>query len=159
MAVNRALGTLAGPFYFINKEGLILLPMGEENAKFLESAYRRKGYELRQVTTLSEWDRLEGKLQEQEEKQIEWELERDERVCEQGRKRVQDALFARSISKGTSAFEREFIKLYLQLRPEKREKYKQRWLERQSYFEALHFDSGHEHLQEQVDKIEFVGKR
>jgi hypothetical protein len=55
--------------------------------------------------------------------------------------KVRDRLYAKMISSSTTPYEREFIRLYLELREEKREKYRQKFLGDQAYFIAREYDN------------------
>ncbi len=101
-----------------------------------------EGYMREYADTLAAVDRLEKILQRQEYEQLEQEAERDEALLAARMASVRDRLYARMTSSYTDPYEREFIRLYLQLREEKRGKYRQLWLERTAYLWARHNDSG-----------------
>ena len=92
--------------------------------------------------TLSQVDRLQERLVAQERVEWEREVETDAARFQTRMDEVRDRLYARMTSSSTSEYEKEFIKLYLQLRNEKRAKYQQRWLERTAYLHAREFDIG-----------------
>ena len=92
--------------------------------------------------TLSQVDRLQERLVAQERVEWEREVETDSARFQTRMDEVRDRLYARMTSSSTSEYEKEFIKLYLQLRNEKRAKYQQRWLERTAYLHARQFDIG-----------------
>lgn len=146
----RALGTLEPIVYFENSRGEIVLPPSTELATYFYwhkrdqrgKTYREWGFEWREAGTLEEVDRLQKKLQEQDRRKEEVLLEKDERRGEDLRKRVRDNLYARMVSSGTSEYEKEFIRLYLELREEKRARHRQRFLERTSYLWAREMDPG-----------------
>lgn len=100
------------------------------------------GYELRGAETLAEVDRLEATLVAQERAEWEREYEHDEQRSEAGRAKVRDALYAKLTSNSTDEYEKEFIRNYLQLREDKRGKYRQRHLERTAFLWARHNDIG-----------------
>jgi len=131
----RKPGTIEPVIYFRFPDGhLMLAPYSDfptpENAI-------REGAE-----TLAQVDRLQERLVAQE--RVEWarEVETDAARFQSRMDEVRDRLYARMTSSSTSEYEKEFIKLYLQLRNEKRAKYQQRWLERTAYLHAREFDIG-----------------
>src|SRR5580698_4199308 len=73
---GRALGTLSPVLYFENASGHILLPpveIGKGDAtarKLFEERYKPQGYEWREASTLWDVDRLQKKLQEQAQREL-----------------------------------------------------------------------------------------
>ena len=131
----RKPGTIEPVIYFRFSDGhLMLAPYSDfptpENAI-------REGAE-----TLAQVDRLQERLVAQEKLEWEREVETDSARFQTRMDEVRDRLYARMTSSSTSEYEKEFIKLYLQLRNEKRAKYQQRWLERTAYLHAREFDIG-----------------
>jgi hypothetical protein len=93
--------------------------------------------------TLAQVDRLEAALQRQELDRGEQELQHDVERIQAKSQEVRDRIYARMVSGSTTPYEREFLRLYLQLRDErKREKYRQRFLEYSMYLSARHNDIG-----------------
>jgi len=102
--------------------------------------------------TLAQVDRLERVLQQQELDRGEREMQHDSEMIESASARIRDSLYARMTSGSTTEWEKEFLRLYLQLRDErKREKYRQRYLEYSMYLSARHNDIG----KRSADKEEF----
>lgn len=100
------------------------------------------GYEQCAAETLAEVDKLEAILVRQEREGWEQELEIEETKFSEARNKIRDNLYARMTSSSTDEWEKEFIRLYLQLRDErKKEKYRQRFLERSAYLWARHNDT------------------
>jgi hypothetical protein len=137
------MGTLSPIVFFENSVGEIALPPTTEEARRIyETSYRARGWEWREAGTLAEVDALQRRMVEAERRQLERELERDDRVVETAQARVRSRLYARMASSTTSEYEKEFIRLYLQLREEKRATYRQRWMERVFYLWSREQDSG-----------------
>lgn len=152
MAVRRALGTLDPIVYFINKDNMISLPPSTAVARQIKDRMSRKGWELREASTLDQIDRLQELMQRQEYAARQRHAQREEGLYAQARKSVRDRLYSRMTSSGTSAYEREFIQAYLMLADEKRSKYRNRFTADQAFFEAREMDNGHA-LQDRVDSI------
>lgn len=148
--IDLKLGSLSGPVYFENSKGEIVLPPSEADARhFYEGVrdatgqtYRDRGFEYRKCETLGEVDALQRRLVEQDRRANERHAQMDESRRAGAWQRIGDSLRARMVSSSTSAFEREFIELYLRLREEKRAKHRQRWLERTSYLWSREMDAG-----------------
>lgn len=99
--------------------------------------YRREG-----ADTLAEVDKLEAILQQQEREAMEREVEQDEAQFTLRRQAVRDKLYARMTSSDTSEYEKEFIRNYLQLRNERKPKYRALLEQWQMYMWARHNDIG-----------------
>lgn len=135
------LGSLQPIIFYVNHqdpahpEGYILLAPYSE---FPTPA----GYSREEAGTLPEVDRLQKRLQEQSRREWEAEYECDEAQWVERCERTRGNLYARLASSATSEWDKEFIRNYLQLREEKRDKYKQRFFERTAYLHAREFDLG-----------------
>lgn len=148
--INRALGTLDPIVYFENSEGAIVLPPETATARYFYEGhrggsgrtYRELGFEWREAGTLAEIDALQKRLVEQERREAERNAEVDDARSRMIWEKVGASLRARMVSSSTSEYEKEFIRLYLELREERRARHRQRWLERTSYLWAREFDSG-----------------
>jgi len=120
--------------YFVRPDGEILLPPTDDircpaGAMELEA------------NTLPEIDALHAKLQAQTWHRLEMEAVRDEFTFGAKRREIRDSLTAKLSSAATSDYEKEFIKLYLQISDEeKRKKYQQRFACDTAYFELREFD-------------------
>lgn len=113
--------------------------------------YRREG-----ADTLAQVDVLERRLQSQEREAADREMEYDYKMIEERSKAVRDRLYARMTSAATPPYEREFLRLYLELRDErKRARYQQLYLERSTYLWARHNDIG----DRRADSEEFKAER
>jgi hypothetical protein len=145
-----ALGRLSPIIYYENVDGVIVLPPTTEDARYFYEkrgadgrSFKDNGFEIREADTLQAVDTLQRRLVEAERRRLGDVAERDERVSEAIWKKRGEDLRARLVSGSTSEYEKDFIRLYLQLRDEKRAKHRQRWLEAQMYLEAREFDSSH----------------
>jgi hypothetical protein len=137
-----AQGQLSPIIFFQNSDGQIILPPDTENARWIyETRFRKLGYDWREAGTLAEVDQLQKRLVAQEMQKAEHDADRDEAMGAAKWKEVGDRLHQRMVSSATPEFEREFIKLYLQLREEKRDKHRQRWTEREWYLFSREMDS------------------
>src|SRR5262249_2128693 len=81
-----------------------------------------------EADTLPQIDRLVDTLRRQEYEAAQNEMHRDMNQFAQRERDIRDKLYARMTSNVTTEYEKEFIRLYLQLRDErKRELYRQRF--------------------------------
>lgn len=100
------------------------------------------GYSREFAETLAEVDRLETILVRQLREDFEREAQLEESLFSQQRQQIVDDLRARMTSADCDEWEKEFIRLYLQLKDErKRENYRQRYFERTAYLWARHNDT------------------
>lgn len=137
--MNGFLGSLSEVVYFRNHRDpahppgfLMLAPYSEFRTP--------SGYTREVARTLGEIDALQRTLIEQERRACESEILHDEAILGRKYAEVTDRLRAKMVSSSTSPYERDFIELYLQLRDEKRDKHRQRFLERQMYLHAREND-------------------
>lgn len=100
-----------------------------------------EGYRREEANTLAEVDQLQARLTDQEMSLARQELERDESRLEPLRAAVRDRLYARMTSGATDEFNKEFLRLYLQLQNDKRHRHRQRYLEREMYLTARENDA------------------
>lgn len=97
------------------------------------------GYRLEYADNLTDVDKLERRLQQQERDQAERDGERECTLMEARIKANRDKIYARITSSETDEYNKEFLKLWLQVSDErKRKMYSQRFLERESYLWARH---------------------
>lgn len=141
MQVNYALGQLNPILYFEDSSGRISLPPTTDDALQIKSRMLARGYELREADTLAKVDQLQKRLQDQEYAERQSELERDEKLTSTVRSQVRDRLYSRMVSSSTRAYERDFIRAYLQLRDDKREKWRRQFLSDVCYLTVREFDS------------------
>ncbi len=135
----QKLGTLSPVVYFVNSANR-QYPMGHILLAPYTGCPAPKGFRIEYADTLSGVDRLQKELQEQELRAAENELASDDQLYEKITRGVVDRLRQRMISSQTSDYEKEFIRFYLQVRYERRERHRQRFLERNSYLWAREMD-------------------
>ena len=134
--MNGKLGTLDAIIYFVNHrnpahhEGFVML------APYSDCP-TPEGYSREYADTLSAVDRLQATLLEQERREWEREAINDEMIMGARQREIVDRLRQRMCSSSTTPYERDFIAAYLQLREEKRDKYRQRFSERTAYLNVL----------------------
>lgn len=151
-ARNYAFGTLEPVTYFINSSGAIALPPSTRYALACKDRMRARGFELKEAATLPEIDALQKHMVRQEYAQQQRQLEHEEALGARIRGSVRDRLYSRMTSSGCSEYEKEYIRVYLQTREEKRHKHQQRFAADQMYFESREFDASSHHIQEVVDR-------
>src|ERR1700690_2878842 len=106
--------------YFERKDGTVLLPPTDDTpcpADCLDL----------EANTLDEVDRLQKRLQQATYARCQQEQMRDEAAFAEARERTRSALTAKIASAATSQYERDFLREYIKLREEKREKYRSRF--------------------------------
>lgn len=144
---GHKLGTLDPVLYFENANGHIILPPAEIGQgpalarQIYETRYKKQGYEWREAGTLNDVDRLQQRLVAQESAVRAAQGERMDAVREKVRRETSSNLRTRMQSAGCSAYEREFIQLWLDMDEQKRQKFTQRWTERVEYIWAREQDS------------------
>lgn len=93
--------------------------------------------------TLHEIDKVVDILRRQEYESAQREMHNDMNLVAARDKEIRDRIYQRMTSGSTSAYEKEFLRYYLQLRDErKREIYRQRFLEAQWYLYSRENDLG-----------------
>jgi hypothetical protein len=98
------------------------------------------GYQRSEANTLAEVDRLQSRLQEATRRRCAAELQHDEEAFAEARERVRSAITARIASSATTPYERDFLRAYIQLREEKRAKYRARFACDTAYLEMREND-------------------
>ena len=106
--------------YFKSRDGTISLPPTDDTP--CPPDYMRC-----EANTLDEVDKLQKRLQQATYERCQRELQRDEEAFAESRERVRSSLTAKIASSATTEYEREFLRAYIQLREEKRDKYRQRF--------------------------------
>jgi hypothetical protein len=145
MAVSRTLGTLSPIVYFVNSSGgdrdpahppgyIMLAPYSEFPTPH--------GYLREYAGTLPDARRLNDRLVQQSRDEWEREAETNHNLVAAKRAEVRDRLVARMNRSDTSAYDREFIECYLQLRDDKAAKYDSLFTQRNAYLSALENDLG-----------------
>ena len=107
--------------YFRNASGVINLPPTDDTPC-------PPTYERCEANSLAEVDALQRALQSQTYARTSLEQAHDDATFADARERVRSDLTARISSNTTSQYEKDFIRAYLQLRDEKREKYRSRFV-------------------------------
>ena len=162
MTVSRTLGTLSPIVYFVNSSGgdrdpahpagyIMLAPFSEFPTPH--------GYLREYAGTLPDARRLNDRLIEQSRAEWEREAEQNHALVDQRRAEVRDRIYARMTSSATSEYEREFLRLYLQVREEKAAKYDSLWMQRTAYLHALENDLGDRRADEEVFNHERINVR
>src|SRR5271157_4883436 len=124
-----AQGSLKPAIYFERKDGYIILAPAEKGRDDLarmvyEKRYGPLGWEWREARNLTELDKLEKRLIAQEEREAAKMIEANSTVRDMVRKAVASALRQQMVASDTTPYEREFIATYLELREQKRDKYR-----------------------------------
>lgn len=146
-----AVGRVSPIVFYDNSAGEVVLPPSADVARYYYSefrdgsgrTYRDRGFELREAGTLAEVDALQRRLVERDRREAEGQVDRQEAATAEAWRRRGSDLYARMVSAATPEYEKEFIRAYLQVRDDKRARYRQAWLERQSYLWAREQDSAH----------------
>jgi len=126
--------------YFENADGRVSLPPTSETAELMARHPKYKKSQLKEANTLPEIDRLQTRLHRQAQEELQVAEFNDETMWRERRKQIYDNLYQRLISAGTDEYEKEFLRHYLQLREEKRQKYHARFVCDRAYFTAREFD-------------------
>jgi GH43 family beta-xylosidase len=122
--------------YFRNASGDIQIPPNDE----CYFSFCPPGYDRFEANTLDEVDRLQKALQEQTYRRQHSEWEHDEALWADSRRRVIESLQRTLASSTTTQYEREFIHSYIQLREEKRDKYRSRFICDKAFLELREND-------------------
>jgi hypothetical protein len=145
MSVSRTLGTLSPIVYFVNSTGddrdlnhpagyIMLAPYSEFATPH--------GYLREHAGTIREVWALQKRLQDQEREGWEREAQANRALTEDRRREIRDRLYARMCSSSTSEYDREFIRLWLELREEKHDKYDRLFTQRNAYLYVAENDLG-----------------
>jgi hypothetical protein len=144
-----AIGRLNPIIYFEDAQGNIAMPPSTADARWIYNeardaqglTYKDRKYEWREAGTLNEVDKLQARLTELKMRELRDASERDERIQDALWKEIGGRLRARMVNRDCTPYERDFIDGYLQLKPAKRAKHRQRFLETTMYLEAREMDS------------------
>ena len=123
-------------YYFKNRDGDIQLPPNDE----CYFTFCPPGYDRFEANTLEEVDQLQRDLQQLTYRRQHAEMEHDEVVWRAARQTVIDSLHRTLASSTTTPYERDFIHAYIQLREEKREKYRAKFLCDRAFLEMREMD-------------------
>ena len=154
MTVRRAMGTLKPIVYFENHKdtrkpiGYVMISPETNTPNY----YVPEGYETKEAGTLPEVYKLQNKLiaQEMLERDLEVEAYNQQFAAARAEKRAN--LVKLMLDSSTSEYDRQFIEAYLQLREERREKYEQRFAERNAYLNVEAFEESKAN-QEIIDRL------
>jgi hypothetical protein len=119
--------------FFERRDGTVLLPPSDDIPCPADCIDR-------EANTLDEVDKLQKRLQQATYERCQRELQRDEEAFAESRERVRSSLTAKIASSATTEYEREFLRAYIQLREEKRDKYRQRFACDVAYLEMREND-------------------
>jgi hypothetical protein len=112
-----------------------------------------------EADTLTQIDRLVDTLRKQEAESAQNEMHYDQSLFKKRNDEIRDRIYARISSNTTTEYEKEFLRLYLSLRDErKRELYRQRFMEAQWYLHARENDLGDRPADKEsvnLDKVNF----
>ena len=148
----RKPGTVAPVVYFRYPNGHLTL------APFTDCP-TPEGSIREEVDTLPQIDKLVDILRRQEYETSQREMHYDQALIATKDKEIRDRVYQRISSSATTEYEKEFLRLYMQLRDErKRELYRQRFMEAQWFLSARENDLGsRDAAKEEVnlDKVNF----
>lgn len=150
MTIRRAFGTLTPVIYFRCAADHYVLapysefptPLGCEFQAPITGHRCGKPCEREGADSLAAIDRLQAKLSKQENEKMALEQHFDVMQTQAGRDRVQDSLYQRMISAATPEAEKDFIRAYLNLRPELRGRHHSKFAQYSVYIHAREFDIG-----------------
>jgi hypothetical protein len=112
-----------------------------------------------EADTLPAIDKLVDQLRKQEYENSQREMNYDMNLFACRDQEIRDRIYQRMTSGSTSAYEKEFLRLYMKLRDErKRETYRQRFMEQSWYLAAREFDLGDRDASKEevnLDKVNF----
>jgi len=155
--MNGKLSSLSTVIFFVNGKDPNY-PVGYHMLAPYSQFETPWGWDRREATDLREVDMLQAVLLRQEKEKWEKELLHDEVVFGRLRDKVRDNLQQALTSGASSEFEKDFIREYLKLRIEKREKHRANFEHRSLYLHAREFDTpkGREMNEESVslDRLE-----
>jgi hypothetical protein len=129
-------------YFYESNFGDLQLPPDDETyfTKLPKPSREGEKWDRREANTLEEVDRLQSRLQRQTYERQHREWEHDDQAFAAARQKVIDSLHSKLASSATSEYEREFIRFYIQLREEKRAKYRQRFICDRAFLELREND-------------------
>jgi len=138
--MNGKLGSLAAPIYFVNQRDE-LYPTGYYILAPYSDFPTPWGWLRYEAETLSEVDRLQKILLQQELERARRENIRFDLVMAPLKQLVRDRLYSRMTSSDCGAYERDFIREYLKLREDKRAAHAQTFKLTTLYLHAREMDA------------------
>jgi hypothetical protein len=141
-----AKGSLRPVIYFENKDHYVILPPEEIGVvgiarSVYERKYKHEGWEWREAGTLGEVDALQKRLVDQEVRRDTAMADRNSEMRERLFRQSGAVLRQRMVSSDTTPWERDFIKAYLALRENRRDKYRDALMHHNYYIWAREQDS------------------
>lgn len=156
MPEMHAIGSLRPVYYFKDSSGHILLPPDDETIPYLKERLKHRGYDLFEADTLNKIDRLQKELQDQEYRKGQAALEREETRMAVARRTARERLLAKLVSSHTTNYEKDFIRNYLMLADDKKDKWRKHYSTyNQCYFQLRENDS----MQSIKDFVDSVGNK
>jgi glucan phosphorylase len=148
----RKPGCVAAVIYFRYPNGhLVLAPFSD--------CPTPDGAIKEEADTLTQIDKLVDQLRKQEYETSQREMHYDQSLMASKDKEIRDRIYQRISSSATTEYEKEFLRLYMQLRDErKREMYRQRFMEAQWYLAARENNLGDRAADKEevnLDKVNF----
>ncbi len=137
MPEKYSVGTFNPVIYYESPSGKISLPGTAE-----ETGRGHNGWIRKEARTLTEVDELQRKIEHQDKKELKGQLERDELIFEEKRKKVRESLMANLIRPSTSPYEKEFIREYLSISDDRKRKYYQKDKGIKTFFVAREYNDG-----------------
>ncbi len=142
---GRAPGTLSPLIYFENKNGRLILPPEETGntglaKRLYEEKFKHEGYEWREAGSLQEVDRFQKRYTDQLNRERAPGMERMVGAYEAAKKITRDRIYARMISSGTSAWERDFLEIFLRKREGTESKFYNAFSQYTGYIHAREMD-------------------
>jgi hypothetical protein len=114
-----------------------------EDKRYGKLSYKEQGYQWCEADTLHKVQELQRRWEEQEMKLNRHMGHRDHTVRQKVHAEVAGRMRQKMQSSSTSAFERDFIRLWLEMRETKQDEYTKKWEDYHYYNQALEFDSNH----------------
>lgn len=133
MNTSTKIGTLTPVIYFERADGHVMLAPYSECPP--PDGYIRCG-----ADTLSQIDKLVDRLRAQEHLKFDRAQETEDQLTSLGRQRITDSLMAKLVSSETTEYDKDFIRAYLQLRAEKRDKHRSKFESQNFILYAREFD-------------------
>lgn len=132
-----AVGTFSPVVYYESPSGKISLPGTAE-----DSGRGHGGWIRKEARSLPEVDELQKRIDDQDRRELRGQLERDELVFEEKRKKVRESLLGTLTRSSTTPYEKEFIREYLSISDVRKRKYYQKDKAMKAYFIAREYDDG-----------------
>ena len=145
---GMARGRIRPAIYFESPSGYVeMAPVekghGTELARHIyEVKYRPKNWEWREAETWPELTRLQDRLIEQEQRAARERRDALMMRYDAAKAKISDSMRQRMCSAETDPWERDFLRYWLAMHPQKRAEYEKRHSERTSYLFAVEMDSG-----------------